>query len=386
MLWIERAFTANVPTSEKLILVYLAIGANRAGVGLWNRPELQRFTGYERRSVQRLLKALRDAKLLEDHGDWYVLTHAEAVPAPIDTLPASGSLSTASPAGGPENRSGQLSQEDLEQAGEALAQRLLDASDYLVDQLNNFEARLAQTLTRTIIALPTELAAPPPPLPDPVKEHPLYTQLITLLPEQEARQAVLARMEREREGEASTASLCGPAELSRETRDAVNDFETPGGRFLRVWGVLHDKPPDPDKTADLLHQWLSLEAEENKHTVRGETAAFELLYPAIVEAAKERRGKMTMREFLDLKAIAEGRAPWDLDPAPTLIEDATLEAQVRQMLGELNQANDPRCQVHPRTVERGEDGKTYTESIVGYHRRVLGKYREMQKLKQMGVI
>jgi hypothetical protein len=394
MRWIDWAFQAKVPTAEKLVLVYLATRANYAGVGLMDREELQRLTDYERRSVQRLLKALRDAKLLADGGPWYILTPPETEqglpPATIDALPPPQEGGPVSPAVGPLLASG-----EADAVAERIGAAIQDGAEFLVDQMSNAEARLAQLFVRGAQQLEVVLASvqthyvPPAPPPDPVKESPRYVQLLDLgIAEDLAYSTVKAMLERE--GQAKDAEAFQGAareaagqKVSTPKRDAYSDDVS--GRFMRVWDILHDKPPTEAVLLELGAHWSLLEAEENKHSVKGESVtAFEQLYPAIVRTAHEQAGKMTMRQFLDGRAIAEGRAPWDRDPSPTLAEDATLEAEIATMLRELTAVNDPRCRVGPRTTERGDDGVKRTETIVGYHRRVSAKYREMLKLKDMG--
>jgi hypothetical protein len=395
MRWIDWAFQAAVPTAEKLVLVYLATRANYAGVGLMDREELQRLTGYERRSVQRLLKALRDAKLLADGGPWYILTPPETeqglTPATIAALPPPQEGGPVGPPVGPLLASG-----DVDAAADRLGAAIQDGAEFLVDQMSNAEARLAQLFVRGAQQLEVVLASvqphyvPPPP--DPVKESPLYVRLLDAgLAEDLAYATVKAQMEREGGGDATKPPsdatkgpvYATPTPVGTPKRDAYTDDVS--GRFMRVWDILHDKPPTEEALLELGAHWSMLEAEENKHTVKGETVtAFEQLYPAIVRAAHEQKGKMPMSEFLDAKAIGQGRAPWDRDPSPTLAEDATLEAEIATMLRALAAVNDPRCRVGPRTQERGDDGVKRTETIVGYHRRVSAKYREMLKLKDMG--
>lgn len=396
MRWIDWAFQAAVPTAEKLVLVYLATRANYAGVGLMDRDELQRLTGYERRSVQRLLKSLRDAHLLADGGPWYILTPPKTeqglTPATIDALPPPREGGPGEPLVGPLLASG-----DVEAAADRLGAAIQDGAEFLVDQMSNAEARLAQLFVRGAQQLEVVLASVqthyvPLAPPDPVKESPLYVRLLDAgLAEDLAYDTVKAQMEREAGVDATkppSDATKGPvyatlAPVGTPKRDAYTDDVS--GRFMRVWDILHDKPPTEQALLELGAHWSMLEADENKHSVKGESVtAFEQLYPAIVRAAHEQKGKMPMSEFLDAKAIGQGRAPWDRDPSPTLAEDATLEAEIATMLRELAAVNDPRCRVGPRTQERGDDGVKRTETIVGYHRRVSAKYREMLKLKDMG--
>lgn len=403
MNWIEWAFAQAIGTPEKLVLVYLASRVNAAGVGLSDRPDLERATGYKPRSVQRLLKMLRERHLLEDAGPWYQLLSTEGVAVDVSTLPAptleqiAGHFHGCGP---------QLDEAALEQLrlrppidenaiGEAIANHITDAAEYLSDQLQAFERRFAQQIDRFAL-LNVEQAAPePPPPPDPVTENPLYRQLLeTGLPE--SRAYALSKADLELDEQAPPEPMPEPATIAHEAApgppgDAdgvvgVAYDDEPAGRFERIRDLLAGQPVLTAPPPAALAAWQTLEREENRHTVKGEVEAFLLLYPAIVTAARRCAGRMTLEQFLDPQAIAEGRAPWDLDPAPTPAEDAELEADIGRMLGELAQANDPRCQVGPRTVETKADGSKVRETMLGYHRRVLAKYREMQKLKEMGVL
>src|SRR5690606_39258549 len=82
------------------------------------------------------------------------------------------------------------------------------------------------------------------------------------------------------------------------------------GRMRRVYDILEPPLDEPgeDPPRELVIAWQELEAGENRHTVKGETDAFELLYPAIVAAARRQAGRMTFAQFIDPKAVAEGRA------------------------------------------------------------------------------
>lgn len=398
MRWIEWAFSTELPTAEKLVLVYLAWRANHAGVGLMDRDELARLTGYEKRSVQRLLKRLRDLKLLTDGGPWYVLLATDApglAPATIDALPPPVDGAGPAPAGGlPNAFNAAFPPDQVEAVADRIGAAIQDGAEFLVDQLDNFQGRLASELVRgsrlfeEVLLAAQRLAPQTPPPPDPVAEHPLYAQLLGMgMAEDLVRTTVQAQMDRDAAaGEpVKTIIPVKPILVGTPKRDAYTDDVS--GRFMRVWDILHDHPPTEDVLLELGARWSMLEDEENKQSVAGESVtAFEQLYPAIVEAARQRKGQMPMREFLDARAIAECRAPWDQDPRPAPAEDAVLEAEIRQMLGELNAVNDPRCKVQPRTKEKGDDGVTRTESITGYYRRVKAKHAEMLKLKQMGAL
>lgn len=399
--WIDTAFKAEVPTAEKLVLVYLASRVNAVGLGYWDRDELERLTGYKRRSVQRLLKSLRDAGQLRDVGErWYTLD--TAIEADVAGLPEhvpqhGGPPMTLAEVARAEGDS-VLDREELESVGEAVAGHIGDATGELVDQLTAFEARLGHLLGRAQLAigdrldqftaaLPNLVHAPAPP--DPVREDPVFKQLIDAgTDDAEAYLVVQALLERR----AHTPNRDKPA--PRQTApngsgDAIAPTrydDTAEGRFLRVRDIL--EPDDAGKPAALspLTRWRDLELGESKHTVEGEVDAFLLLYPAIIEAARRYTGTISVHEFLDPQAIAQGRAPWDRDPEAARAEDPGLNAELATMLAELERCHDPRCTVQPRTVEKGDDGVTRTETLLAYYRRVKAKHSEMLKLKDMGVL
>lgn len=419
---LEWAFAAPIPHAEKLVLCYLANEVSNAWIGAWDRPAMGEALRYKRRSMQRLIKSLRDRGYLADVGDhWYRLapeaaeiasTSTEAV-AELEqqrpTCECHGVVDCPAQHGGrpmtlrevADDEGGLLDRDELERAAELLSGRMIDAADYTVDQLNAFEARFGQLLGRATLGLQDRLdqflaalgevahAAPPP---DPVREDPVFKQLVASgTDEAEAYLVVQALLERRaQQGHTPNRDKAPPAQTAPNAPGAAIPSkayaDTAEGRFLRVWDVLHDQAPTPEALADLLPLWQDVEDGENRHTVEGETEAFLLLYPAIVEAARRYRGRAPMRDFLDPKAIAQGRAPWDRDPSPAPAEDAALQAEIQLMLAELEQAHDPRCTVGPRTTEKGDDGVMRTETVVAYYRRVKAKHSEMRKLKAMGVI
>lgn len=405
MTWIHWALRANLPTPEKLVLVYLCLATSESGVGEWNREALASTLGYKRRSVQRLLKSLRGSGHLADLGTcWYVVNppaDLAGLVTKIDDLPPPAlgvhrgpmTLGEIAAAEGP-----LLSPAELERAGEAISRHVVDAADYFVDQLNAFEARLAQQLVQGLRALQgkvDQLEASAPklvhvePPPDPVRTDPLFATLIGAgTADAEAYLVVAALQKRRAEQPRETAPPAAPARAASATatepRRYSDDVE---GRCNRVLDAL-DADPDHHHvaTGEQLRRWLEIEALESKHTVDGETDAFLLLYPAIVDAAKRNAGRLPFEAFVDLRAIADGRAPWDLDPAPAPSEDASLAAEIGVMLRDLEAANDPRCSVQPRTTEKGDDGVTRVEPVLAYYRRVRAKHSEMLRLRQMGVI
>lgn len=377
--WIAWAFARPLPTAEKLVLVYLAAQVSREGIGFHRRPELEQATGYKKRSIQRLLKSLRDAGELQDEdgsASWYVLGDSA-----LRDLPG------AMPEPRPEFDVPAPDPFEVDGAGldRAMYDRLIDAAEYWSDQLAQHAHRLSGEIDRLATAEPLHVEPEPPP-PDPVLEDPRYPKLLDVgLPAGKA-YLMVAEMQA---AEGEEAGATRPNEKPADERgtflapDGGRDMPlTPRGRCQLVAEILgHGEVSDSD-----LRRWAALEESENKYSVKGETrSAFEQLYPAIVAAARK-CGGMDLAEFTDPAKVAASRAPWDLDPEPTPAEDAILEAEIAQLLAELNAVNDPRCTVQPRTREKGEDGVTRTESIVGYHRRVKAKYQEMQKMKTMGIL
>ena len=272
---------------------------------------------------------------------------------------------------------------DYDAAGEAIAARIIDASEYLVDQLQAFEGRLEQQLERFVLAGGKFHVEPEPP-PDPVLLDPRYEQLRAILGDARAYEQVQALQNDELdEGRAPEPVAAGKViQDDGETITAMMYDDSAEGRLARVRDIL---APGAVLEANLVDQWTALEAEEDRHSVAGETVSgFELLYPAIVAAARRQSGRMTLEQFLDPAAIKACKAPWDTDPNPTAIEDATLETEIAQMMAVIERANHPNCQVQPRVVQKNDDGSTSIETIVGYHRRVSQVYRQLQQLTAMG--
>lgn len=375
---ITWAFHQPVPTSEKLVLVYLASQANPAGVGLWDRDALQRATDHKPRSIQRLLKSLRDAGLLTDCGGWYLLACA-----PREIL---GELDDLEPIQVKPDAQTTPENSVSDDAIDAMGNRMIDAGDYLIDQLQAFESRLEHQLQQFVLAagrIQVEREPEPPP-PDPVLESEVYNQLLGLgFHPENAYGLAKQRLDEDALADLPTA---GAEALPRAVEQLAGRHydDTPMGRLERVRDVLAgDGAPDVLE-ASIVDQWERLEADEDKHTVDGESVTgFELLYPAIVDAARRNPG-MSLEQFLDPEAIKHCRAPWDQDPEPTAAEDATLEAEVATMLAEIEAANHKQCQVQPRIVQKNDGGGTSIETIVGYHRRVSQVYRQLQRLKAMG--
>lgn len=398
---IDWALGAEIKTSEKLVLVYLARHANTAGIGGWNRDELDHKIGFERRTIQRLLKSLRDQNLLIDHGAWYGLNlpdRHEALDQPfdkevIDELPdelVSGDNIYSRPEDVAGFKPG-MPQIDGDKIGELIAGHMVDASEYLMDQLSNFEARFAKEIERMAL-LHVErapLAPPPPPPPHPVLSSAAYIAMIAAgLPEKEAYKAVETMLAGKQllddDATADDAKAEAPPVLEEVGPGLIIYEDTPKGRASRIMHALEGSIER--LTEAHLAAWQLLEATENKHTVAGEVAAFELIYPAIVDAARTKQGQMTFEQFMEPEAIEQSRAPWDQDPDPNPMEDVVLEAEISTMLAELGLQHDPRCEVQPRVTEIGADGSHLIESISTYHRRVQAVYQQMQRLTAMGAM
>ena len=405
MRMIEWAFEQDIPHASKLVLVYLAANASAEGVGLMNRKDLMRATGYKTRSIQRLLKDLRGAGYLEIVGPWYLCGDMDATKladVDLDQLP--------------DNMHVRPELIHTDDTGDRTAPFIPDTiaqivGDYVIDHLNNFEARIMQHIDRMAAfhVEPETEPEPEPEPPDPVIENPLYQQLLesNLTP---ARAYALSAADLEMGDHGNTGRMpdfqpmffaetqgvdAGSDELEQKTEPSAPGAEqlldgeykdNAAGRFERILDILHGAAAVEFDTARLRNHWVELEEQENKHTVKGEPAAFELLYPAIIESAKANVGILQISDFLNLQHIKDGNAPWDREINPIDKDDPAMFSEISVMLSELEQANDPRCEVQPRTKETGDDGLEHQETVLGYHRRVKAKHREMIKLQQMGVI
>ncbi len=372
MVLVNWALGADVPTAEKLVLVYLAVNANNVGIGYLDRVELGRICGYKTRSVQRLLKSLRDTKLLAYTDPWYALSGhtGRAVTAEeLDGLPDKADLASEF-----ETLTG-----DADAAGMLIAKRMVQATDYQMEQLTQFQIGLRDMLSGKLAELAEDHEVPPFPPPDPVLESKVYKDMIEV-----------------GVGEGPAYRIAQNALQAAESTDDTQDL-TPGVNVVD----RHLTPLDPIgrlkliaetfgapagwATRSMISDWNDLEDEENKHSVDGEPAAFLSLYPAIVVAAQANNGKLSLDEFLDKNAIDEGMAPWDIG-TDSRLDDAELLVEISQMIGELEAANDPRCTVQPRTTETLDNGEKVQETVLAYHRRVVGKWKQMEKLKEMGVV
>lgn len=369
---LEWAFAEDVPHAEKLVLVWLAWRANADGLGLMDRAALAKATGYKPRSIQRLLKSLRDSMLLAEtgRGYWYRIgpLHTRGLAKQIAELPED--MRPVPPGlygGGPITTPLAIDAEDIAQT----------VGDYLVDQLANVEARLGQRLDRLSMFPVEHDAQPEPPPPDPVKENPLYQELLNLgKPESVA--YALSEADLNIEDDLALAGTQPPAATSEDYEDSLD------GRLQRIADILEGAASTGGQ--GLRDTWAALEAEENKHSVKGERAAFLNLYPAIVSAAKANVGRMTLAQFIDPQRAARGAAPWDTENSPVDKNDPELAREIQVMLQELEACGDPRCTVQPRTKELGDDGVTREETLMAFHRRVTAKYNEMLNLQNMGII
>lgn len=374
--WLKWAFEQQLGTGEKLVLVYLASLVGAAGVGRYRREDLAAATDYEPRSLQRILKNLRDAGHLQDAGDWYSLRGSVS---PQDLPPGDLQLS-------PPPSSATLSPGEIEGAGEAIANAMTEAGTGFLTRFNDVSLRLLLGIEKIAQAARVweesvaNAVAPPPP--DPVRESAHFKVFMQsgFMAEDEAYE--LAKKRLEAEGAAQTMAPAAPRPVRTfEQAHPAGDFkqylDTALGRFERVRDILD--PAGEQPWADAMAAWQRLEDAENKHTVEGETDGFELLYPAIVTSARRNLGKLSLSEFLDERAIKANRAPWDQAPA-TANTDAAVQVELANMLDELERVNHPMCQAPPRTV----DG-ALTEPLAAYHLRVKRVHQQLKKLQEMGV-
>lgn len=404
--WLGWAFTAKhsseereLNAGEKLVLVYLAAQVGADGMARLDRDQLAKVTDYEPRSLQRILKSLKDTGLLivTDSG-WYGLGAADAANTPPAallevTLTRTQVIDQAAPA---------ISQADAEAAGATIAECVTEAADLLMARLNDFGGRLAGRLVELVASLDGVRAAPPP---DPVLTTPLYLALVEQgIAEEQAYATAKKLMDQALSnapaGDGHTRSMRSPEPVRAAAAVGSGAQGVTGGgsqlstrwpagsieeRFERVWNVLHGKPPSEEAFGELFAVWEKLEEDENKHSVEGEPSAFELLYPAILKAAGRVRATMTMREFLDPKAIATNRAPWDSGEPGTLPTDGQMATEIATMIEALERANHKQAQAPARVTEKGDDGVTRTENLATYYLRVKRVYQQLQHLQQMGV-
>lgn len=266
-------------------------------------------------------------------------------------------------------------------------------------QLHNVQSLLARIEARLAAALAAEPEPEPPP-PDPVLESRPYLAAVARGMDHENAYALARELLEQFEdsapasharsmrnhGEAPAAAAAAVADLGGGGGSYPDDA---GGRARRVWDILHSGMAPTEKAwSEIMAEWQALEDSENSNrtsgTVAGEAAAFELLYPAIVQSARRWKGTATMREFLDPQAIRRGRAPWDLVPESAALE-VTLNAEISEMLQAIQKANHPRITVPERVTEKGDDNVTRVENLATFHLRVKRIYQQLQHLQQMGV-
>lgn len=377
---------------EKLVLVWLAWRAG-AGVGLMQREQLAAVTEYEPRSLQRILKSLRDRGLMHEAEGWYALGNDSPDLPPAAAIADQALKRLANPAP-------LLDAAEIEAAGETIAKHITEAADGHLTRLNDVALRLLQGIEKIANAARVwedQVAAAPAPPPDPVRESAHFKVFMASGFMDETEAYDLAKKRLEAEGLATDQAAAGDNARSIRRADtparaaaaASGTGAQPAsgrsyqdsalGRFERVRDILD--PAGAEPWADAMTTWTQLEAAENKHTVEGETDAFELLYPAIVTAARRCADTHTLSEFLNPKAIASNRAPWDVAAvdagAPT---EQQLQAETAAMLDELERASHPMATAPARTVEG-----SLTESVASYHLRVKRVHQQLKKLQEMGV-
>jgi hypothetical protein len=385
----------DLNAGEKLVLVWLAWRAGN-GAALMQREQLAAVTEYEPRSLQRILKSLRDRGMLHEADGWYSVGQTPGNEAPaFPPAELTANLVRQVAAG-----VSLISPDELEAAGETIAKHLTEAADGHLTRFNDVSLRLLQGIEKIAQAARVweesvaDAVAPPPP--DPVRESTHFRVFMAsgFMQEDEAYEIAKKRLEAE-------GVLTSPAAAGDNAR-SIRRADTPAraaaaasgtgakpaggrsyldntlGRFERIRDILD--PAGADPWADAMTTWTQLEAAENKHTVEGETSAFELLYPAIVTAARRCAGTMTLAQFLDQKAILQNRAPWDLASGAAGPSDQALQAELGAMLEELERVNHPMAQAPPRTV----DG-ALTEPLAAYHLRVKRVHQQLKMLQEKGI-
>ena len=383
---IDWAFDQDLASPEKLMLVWIASNASCNGVAPQGRNALEQATGYKTRSVQRILKSLRESGHVLECGNYFVIGPAD----PVRDLACDSAK--------------QLPDHDPV-LGSAPSQEVVTINtvepdeiaslvrDYMIDQLANFEQRIIQHLKRAAM-VPRETEPPPPP-PDPVLVNPLYQELLDL-GKSEAQAYALSKADLAMADELDRDLMPGEAGPLPDHHETDSEYtDDIHGRYTRVLDILHGVDAGAIDSAALQRTWERLELDENKHTRKGETKAFELLYPAIVASAKEQVGIMTMVQFLDPEitirsgfksSVTHGVYPWERSLTTAEHDDPKLLGEISAMITELEATGDIRCEVHARTQETGDDGVTRYETALGYHRRVTAKYNEMLRLKEMEII
>lgn len=381
---LEWAFQQELGSAEKLALLYLCSQAGGCGLGTIDRPRLTEALGVKARSVQRIVKNLKDEGLLAEQGDFYVVGSAGGV------VESGGILNDAA-GHAPIGRRGLDARNDealARQVAAAVAEKLTvfetrviatgdDANalgttiaDAINDTLNNFEARMGERIDRMALFHVEPDSGPTPP-PDPVTENPLYGTLIE------------AGVDKDRAYVLSEQDLGNDYNYDEATPAGDEYPDSPTGRYERVLRILDGR--DALIAKETLTRWGEIESAENKHTTKGEHDAFVDLYPAIVQSARDNAGRLSIDDFCNVENYKAHRAPWDA-PAPATATEPEIEAEIATMLSEIAAANSPLCTVQPRTEERGEDGVKHFEPLLAYHHRVKAKYEQMLMQKQMGIV
>ena len=134
---LEWAFRQDLGSAEKLALVYLCSEASGDGLGSIDRARLTEALGVKARSVQRIVKNLKDEGFLVEQGEFYVVGSGGLV------IEAHGILKHAVDHAPSASHHVEASSDGLQinVNTEAIAQEL---GDYLSYQLNNFEARMGE--------------------------------------------------------------------------------------------------------------------------------------------------------------------------------------------------------------------------------------------------
>ena len=365
---LEWAFRQDLGSAEKLALVYLCSEASGTGLGSIDRTKLTEALGVKARSVQRIIKNLKDAGFLTEKSEFYVISAAAGA-----VIGPDGKLKHAADHAPSARR--MLDAHDTEPAAERFQDQAFlaeEVADAVADRLNNFEARMGERIDRLVMFHVERTNEPDPLPPDPVKENPLYGTLIDAGVEP-PRAYVLS------EQDLGNDYDDGP--VNGTAGEEYPDSET--GRYERVLRILDG--PEALISKATLTSWGEIERAENKHTTKGEHDAFLDLYQAIVQCARDNAGRLSIDDFCNIENYKAHRAPWDA-PTPPELGDAEIDAEISTMLNEIAGANNPQCTVQPCTEERGEDGVKRYEPLLAYHHRVKAKHQQMLMQKEMGII
>lgn len=355
--WIEWACSRTLGTPETLTLVLLATTANKAGVAPKDMAWLQDMTGASPRTLQRHMKTLRDESLIDERGEWIVLAGTGTYQREFDPE----QLGTPTPGPVPAH---------------------YGSRRWLQDQFD-----MLRHLVQQIAGLPDPgQDVEPEPEPDPILTDPLYLAMIEEGADADLAYRVASR--RSNLGEAPVELEPVPAPASKGPPRLLKNVEENG--LLNVLRELHHGTLTSEQLYGLADHyfdaWMALAAAENKHTVKGETEAFGLLFPAIMDAAEA--WPHDPIDFMDLATNPDPKVvkPWDMSSAQTPADDAELERDIAGMLAELRKVNHPSCAVQGRASEKNAAGVVHKEPIQAYHKRVRAKWQQMKKLESMGVI